>query len=134
MVPNGSQVEPKSELRTHFVRFLFQDYFWRRKGDLHPNFFGVILGQFWYVFVKNRSWPFFWMFFGTLFLRVVLEGFRERFGVDLGMFLEGNFEVCFTIFVVPGTLKNLVFIWFFLWWRHIRVSKNLCKNYKICEF
>ena len=31
-------------------------------------------------------------FCGMLFLRAVLEGFRERFRVDFGTILEGNFE------------------------------------------
>ena len=31
-------------------------------------------------------------FCGAFFLRVVLEGFRDRFRVDFGMILEGNFS------------------------------------------
>ena len=54
IVPNGSQVEPKSELRTHFESFFLEADFWRRKGDLPPNFLEVILGPFWHVFV-NKS-------------------------------------------------------------------------------
>ena len=38
-------------------------------------------------------------FCGTLFLRVVLEGFRDRFRVDFGMILEGNFADWLYIFL-----------------------------------
>ena len=36
---------------------------------------------------------FFLCFCGMLFLRAVLDGFRERFRVDFGTILEGNFGV-----------------------------------------
>ena len=56
-----------------------------------------------------------------------MEGFRDRFRVDFGMFWEGNFEDLCIIFGVPCTLENLIFIWFFVCVQHIRVSENLQK-------
>ena len=58
---------------------------------------------------------------------MVLEGFRDRFRVDFGMFLEGNFEELCIIFGVPCTLENLIFIWFLLYIQHSSVSENLQK-------
>ena len=67
-------------------------------------------------------------FFGMRFLRVVLEGFRERFRGDFGSIFEGNFGEL--LFIFRGTLhiaKPRFDMVFTVFEAHQRFQKSLQK-------
>ena len=64
------------------------------------------------------------MFFLASFFDVFLEGLRAQFWEDFGMILGMILAVFLKKCVARGHAKNIVSIWYLLWFRHIGLFKK----------